>query len=136
MNENDVIKAIECCIQEDANICDVCPFYDKEKGCKDTGFDMLAYALEIIKNKDIELQAMRNAANSYKAEAEKLAKENEQFACIGLMYSEVRSDVIKAFAKKLKNKMFSEDFLLCEPSEMADLIDDTVDEMTEGGNGK
>ena len=38
--------------------------------------------------------------------------------------------------KQLKNKTFSEDFLLCEPCEMADLIDDTVEEMTEGSNGE
>ena len=35
-----------------------------ENGCLDTDFKLLSYALEIIENKDIELQAMRNAANS------------------------------------------------------------------------
>ena len=44
---------------------------------------------------------------------------------------EVRIEATKEFAERLKQVMFNEDFLLCEPSEMANLIDNLVKEMTE-----
>lgn len=109
MNENEVIKAIECCLQTETGVCDSCPLYDAENGCVDTDFKLLSYALEIIKNKDIELQAMRNAANSYKAEA------------------------IKHFAERLKKNFDTyTDEEEANVLYIRDLIDKLVKEMTEG----
>lgn len=61
-------------------------------------------------------------------------KENNQFADIGKMYSEIKSEAIKDFAERLKTKV---DIDLCEAIECSDylhddlpkIIDDFVKEM-------
>ena len=109
MNENDVVKELG------RVFC---------KGCS---------YMKRVKEPHIELQAMRNAADSYKAEIERLNTNIHSMAITMSNSAKHESaEAIKDFAEELKNKTFSEDFLLCEPSEMADLIDDLVKEMTEG----
>lgn len=45
MTDEQVIKAIDCCIQHDANVCGNRPFCDKEEGCVDSDFKLLPYEL-------------------------------------------------------------------------------------------
>ena len=41
----------------------------------------------------------------------------------------IKSEARKEFAGRLKNKIFSEDYLLCEPCDMANTIDNILKEM-------
>ena len=119
MNENDVIKAIECCIQEDPNICDVCPFYDKEKGCKDTGFDMLAYAIDLIKKKNAEIENLK---------ADKEALINGQIT----LQKNLPKVTLNRFEKNIKDVQFT----LGQTWEIQCALEKTLKEMTEVADGK
>lgn len=84
MTDNDVIKGLACCI---GTTCEGCPF--KERFGKDAPCANLEkYALDLINRQkaeiselqrknselEIELKAMRGAANSYKSEVERLKR--------------------------------------------------------------
>lgn len=65
--------------------------------------------------------------SSLTAEIERLKKENNQFADIGKMYSEIRLDERKKFAQLIKLEFYREfDELI--PSIMSDRIDELVKE--------
>ena len=85
MTDNEIIKALECCGVYD---CEFCPCYTEDLGC-DYNLELLA--LDLIRRQNIKL--------------EKLQKENRQFADIGKMYSEIKSEARKEFAKRLKDEI-------------------------------
>ena len=104
MTDNEIIKALECCIADNATRCGECAYCgtvgccfkmmmpdaldlikrkDAEIKKKDTEIDILIRKKEALKDEiselqrknsdlEIELKAMRGAANSYKAEVERL----------------------------------------------------------------
>ena len=90
MNDNDIIKALECCVNNDR--CEECPInpnYGNYGYCTNLA---LTHALDLIRQQkaeidrlETELQAMRSAANSLK-----------------MHYQTARADAIKAFADRLK----------------------------------
>ena len=131
-----LIKALECCKKDD---CDNCS--------NDFGncyANLAGYALELINryeaeiaNLGIELKAMRGAANSYKAEVERLTVNMNAFG-LGMKREAERADTaraeaIKEFAERVKD-------IIDEPLQiegriidrMLDKIDNLVKEMTEG----
>ena len=57
-------------------------------------------------NLEIELKAMRGAANSYKAEVERLRATLDSFTDIGKLYSEIKAEAYKEFADDIE-KAFS-----------------------------
>ena len=78
MTDEDIIKALKCCINDDRNIqdiCNICPLRENPN-CSD---DLRKHSLNLInrykaenEKLNIELKTMRGAANSYKAEVERL----------------------------------------------------------------
>ena len=81
MEDREIIKALECCSTKGAN-CKDCPAFVKvdRSNCK----KVLLGAIDIInrlqaekQNLEVELKAMRGAANAYKAENERLEKNIE-----------------------------------------------------------
>lgn len=115
MTETEVIKALECC-EVGKDKCRKCPFYCTVPACSRY---LAQFALDLI--------------NRQQAEIEKLQKENERFADIGKMYSEVRAEVIKEFANRLTDKA---DLIKANAFESRlaiwqDDIDNLVKEMTE-----
>lgn len=101
MTDNDVIKAMKCCIEDD---CDECP-------CSfgNCYTNLIREALYII--------------NRQKAEI-------EQFADIGKLYSEIKAEVIKKFAERLKENI--ECGLTYDGGILRHVIDRLAKEMTEG----
>lgn len=92
ITDNEIKKALECCWHNNECIGNECPFFEPINDCTQL---MAMEAIDLLNRKDaeiekleIELKAMRGAANSYKAEVERLQKEVEQFADIGKMGSE------------------------------------------------
>ena len=87
MTDNEIIKALECCINDD---CDNCP--DTFGNC--------------------EHNAMRNALdliNRQQADIERLQKINDSFTDIGKLYSEVKAEVVKEFAYRLQVRCIQQD---------------------------
>lgn len=69
-----------------------------------------------------------------KAEIERLQKENNQFADIGKMYSEIKAEAIKEFAERLKNyyinnKRYRRPYAHTLIDFLFDIIDNLVKEM-------
>lgn len=115
MTDKEIKKALECCIKPTSD-CENCPYYKKEE-C----FDMAKRdALNLI--------------NRQQAEIERLQKENNQFADLGKMYSEIRAEAIKEFAD-LSIKRICENVNAPTPSESYvvekcnQVIDNLVKEM-------
>ena len=87
MTDKNIIKALECCINDD---CDNCP--DTFGNC--------------------EHNAMRNALNlinRQQEEIERLKKINDSFTDIGKLYSEVKAEVVKEFADRLQIRCIKQD---------------------------
>lgn len=113
MTDNEIIKALECCINDD---CDNCP--DTFGNC--------------------EHNAMRNALdliNRQKAEIERLTKANERFAEeFDSYYAYVKSEAIKEFAERLKKGAYPFPCAIgVENAVTIRAINDLVEEMTEDG---
>lgn len=123
MNEHKIYMAMTICNSTERGKCKLCPYHTLPR-CTER---MLRDARVIIVRKDekvdelqrknseleIELTAMRGAANSYKAEVERLEKENESFSCLGKMYSEIKAEAYKEFAERFKAK--AEAFTVATP---------------------
>ena len=140
MTDEDIIKALECCIKND---CDNCPF-DSLRNFRDClkGFlDLINRQKAENEKLNIELKAMRGAANSYKAEVERLREENiiasqkraNIFEILNA-YERGRTEAIKEFAERLKSKMIithksKEGYCVYEFDD--ELIDNLVKEMTD-----
>ena len=54
MTDSKIIKALECCIQVDGDVCNVCPLYDKKSGC--LGGDLRKPALDLINRQKAQLE--------------------------------------------------------------------------------
>lgn len=92
------------------------PIIFTKKGIISIGdiIDLIKRQQAEIERLNVELVGMRGACESYKmhydnaqTEIERLKKENQRFADIGKMYSEVRAEAIKEFWKRF-------DKVLCE----------------------
>ena len=55
--DEEIIQALECCIQVDTNICDTCPLYDKENGCLE--IDIRVLALDLAKRLKAENKKLK-----------------------------------------------------------------------------
>lgn len=104
MNDSEIIKALECHTLPSG--CNDCPYVDKSAGRCSTA--MVKDALDLIKRQqaeidrlNIELKAMRGAANSYKAHYEDLKSENLETIKI---LKTAKSEAVREFAENLKRK--------------------------------
>ena len=123
MTDKEIIQALECCISDEN--CESCPLHHEkiENACILTVVEFYKEILALINRQqaeieklNVELVGMRGACNSYKmhydnAQAEierlniRLRKEQHQFADIGKMYSEIRTEAIKEFAERLTDRL-------------------------------
>lgn len=117
MTDNEIIKALECCSIKNCIACTL-EFIPK---CRET---IITYAIALINRQkaeaerlDIELKAMRGAANAYKAEGERLAKEKDNLI---KAYRECMVEAIKNFAKRIQRH--------CTSIELNAYIDNLVKE--------
>ena len=154
MTDEDIIKALECCRVENAiGTCKMrdCPFATNwkceiaERGTYPIN-KLIKQALDLInrlkaenEKLNIELKAMRGAANSYKAEVERLQSANSyQKGLIDRMYigqkslvDYAKSEAIKEFAERLITESAWFDSNYDEWLISKDDIDNLVKEMTE-----
>ena len=123
MTDNDIIKALECCISSEN--CDICPKYSTT--CID---DLMKQALDLI--------------NHQKAEIERLTVPKEliddDYCGVVCEFAEeliekAKAEAVKEFAEKVKGFMddvpmcSEEDFIYVDYFELQDKIDNLVKEV-------
>ena len=108
LTDAEVIKALAQC--ENQTYCSDCPYYTKI-GCKkhlyQDALDLINRQEEEKQNLEIELQAMRNAANGFKAEVEKLNEEikKEQLYNLRMTAHSIKAEAYKECIEKVKEEM-------------------------------
>lgn len=121
MTDNEIIKALECCSEIDRKFCDNCT-YNREEDCI---ISLTRDALSLIKRQKAEIERLQQKYELSEAEREANVKGFTE------SLEKVKAEAVKEFAERAKSTMFNEDFLLCEPCDMANIIDNLVKEMTE-----
>ena len=133
MNDNEIVKALECCMGMIEGECEECPMCNKEY-CKDA---LMGYSRNLINRLQADQEALINGQESLQkyiadlqAEIERLQGVIDSFTDIGKLYSEIKSEARKEFAERLK-----EDFDTYPDEEesmalyMINLIDNLLAEM-------
>ena len=134
MTDNEIIKALECCRDCNCKECPCCRIIDGGTHCTEIDEEQI---LDLINRLKAENEALINGQETLQkyiseknAEVEKLTKENEQFADIGKMYSEIKSEAIIEFAERFWiecGKIMGTDILYW----IKEIKNDLVKEMTE-----
>lgn len=141
MNDNDIIKALECCINgEGCN--DRCPYhkYQHEVHCiEQHGHDLL----DLINRLQTEIGRLNHIRAELSKEIDKLRDMVAQNEGVLPRYEQlIKTEAIKEFAEKLKKSAFECDVSLgygmshCTEVVTIIEIDDLVKEMTEGEDGR
>ena len=129
MDNNKIISMIDEYLTEPHSISrewvealTICKQALKDNEKKDTEIDIL------IRKKE----ALRDEIAEQKAEVERLQKaikvQDIMIEQQDYKLKQAKAEAIKEFAERLKNKIFSEDYLLCEPCDMANIIDNLLKE--------
>lgn len=87
IDDDKIIKAVECCADDSANSCDNCPF---EMECYADGLNLNKLSLELINRKNAKIEELE----------QKLRDEGEALLAINHQLLTIRADAIKEFADK------------------------------------
>ena len=85
MTDNEIIKALECCSKNPLN-------------CRECGYKGRCNRIDCY---DYLKRDALDLINRQQSEIERLQTENNQFADIGKMYSEIKAEAIKEFVASL-----------------------------------
>lgn len=111
MIDNEIINALRCCADMACRFC-------TEQGkphCKETvaslAWDLIQRQKEDIKKKDTEIdillrknESLKDEVSALRSDVERLQKANESFSCLGMLYSEIKSEARKEVVERLKEK--------------------------------
>ena len=103
MTDNEIIKAVECCIK---NNCDLCPFCEMDiYSCEN---ELLAKLMSIINRQQAEIEICSEVIERQDKEIDELNKfANERLDKFTERYDRnLKAEAIKEFAKKLKRKAY------------------------------
>jgi hypothetical protein len=113
MTDNEIIKALECCINDEAVLCNKCPLKNE---CDNNPLDDVKarYALDLIKRQQ--------------AEIERLQKVNDSFTDIGKLYSEIKAEAIKECLGKIEQMDVSEsdEYIMVKKYKFDNLVKEMV----------
>lgn len=115
MTDNEIIKALVDIIS------------GENKKCSFNHCNLAVEVYDLIKSQKAEIESLQQKYELSEAEREANVKGFTE------SLETVRAEAVKEFAERLKSTMFNEDFLLCEPCDMANIIDNLAKEMTEDG---
>ncbi len=100
---------------------------------------LVPHLLEVAKTQKLEIEilirkkeALRDEIAEQQSEIERLQKLNGSFACLGKLYSEIKTEAYREFAERLKD--FRQWDVDAPDYVYVDTIDDLLKELTEGGN--
>ncbi len=119
MTDNEIIKALECCFTNDfgKTNCNKCAFYTATAKCMD---DMQNAVIDLINRQKAEIEQWKEEADRWQ---NAFCKVNEDM-------STIKSEAIKEFAERLKEKL-QWDVEFYNKIVFEDDIDNLVKEMTE-----
>lgn len=129
MTDNEIIKALECCRnnerEDECKYCLSCPMAhcdldeDEELNCMEA---VLKRAIDIINRQKAEIERLKNAPNVWKDIAH---RETNYVA-------QAKSEAIKEFAERLKEKAYLDGAVSISQELVVDVrdIDNLVEEMT------
>lgn len=63
MTDNEIIKALECCVKNDVAQCTICPYYDMLHGCRRA---MEKEVLDLINHQKAEIERLKQENKKYK----------------------------------------------------------------------
>ena len=131
LTDKEIANALECCLDVSDSTCKNCPLFNITNSTMVCSKIATKFALDLInrlqeeneelvgnidklkaelfdktEQLNVELQAMRGAANSYKAENEKLKKEKDEYAFlydkhINTAFSHIKTEAYREFAIRL-----------------------------------
>lgn len=108
MTDNEIIKALECCIEDED--CSHCPSIKEMPYCSN---DIMVGALNLIKRQQAEIERLNSVTDEKFNQWNMLAEKTKQRYAD--LYNEakdiLKAEAIKEFAEKLKNKIKTE----CNP---------------------
>lgn len=107
MTDNEIIKALECCVNN--QYCWLCVLKDREDDC----YDILKSALDLINRQKAEIARLRAVQGSIDNFARDLCKERllkgkaiADFEDLQEYIKKEKSKAIREFAKRLKKKTY------------------------------
>ncbi len=114
MTDKEIIKALGCCQHKTYSHCKECVFF----GPPSCNSHLATKALDLINRQQAEIENYIKVAEyqqnltlkksfeikELKAEIERLQTENNQFADIGKMYSEIKAEAIKELLDKIEKQ--------------------------------
>lgn len=99
MNDNDIIKALECCIHEPIN----CRYCSYEKPCNIGRSDMQKDALDLIIRQKAEIERLNHIRAELSKEIDKLRDMVAQNEGVLPRYEQlIKTEAIKKFAERMK----------------------------------
>lgn len=101
MTDNEIIKALECCIEDED--CAHCPSIKEMPYCSN---DIMVDALNLIKRQRAEIERLKNEIQTTKDAYIMLQTKNEI----------IKSEAVKEFTERLKNKIKIECNPYCKPA--------------------
>lgn len=118
MEDKKLLKIAENCCSDMVN-CERCPLDADALTADECMAKVIRLLLEIvsrqkaeIKKKDTEIailirknEALKDEVSELRAEVERLKKANESFSCLGMLYSEIKSEARKEFAEWLETQI-------------------------------
>ena len=140
MTDNEIIKALECCISHKGfEACESsCPFYEQEM-CLEDGDALLKYSLDLINRQQAEIERLKAENQSIKYCYERAKSYNDTLAesceknCKKFNMT-TRAEAIKEFAERLKRRFAYDPNYNNVVNNVASVfregIDDLVAEMT------
>ena len=123
MTDNDIIKALECCIHEPMLNCRNCPY---ENSCNMGRSDIQRDVFAFINRLKTEIDILRSSLHVSSQNFENMARAMPNIA------KATRIEAIKEFAEKLKEKVYIPGAYPNYSDEIIIEIDNLVKEMTEG----
>ncbi len=120
MTDNDIIKAVECCIKED---CKNCPYF--ASGLFECGEHFNEDVLDLINRQKAEIERL-SKAETFDKNITKL---------LDIYEVSIKAEAVKEFAEKIKISLddlpsySEEDFIYVDEFELRDKIDNLVKEM-------
>lgn len=136
MTDEQIVKALECC---KIGNCDDCPFYGVKEDCE---VELPEEALDLINRKKAENERLEDENYTLKNKIEIRDNLIEQLGSdIDIKYNTIytmreklknsKSEAIKEFAERLKNKIWYSDLCNLERTITPEIITNLVKEMTE-----
>ena len=98
MTDNEIIKALECCISPD---CGNCP-YDGDDLLRPCNHNLVIDAISLIKSQEAEIECLRNIVKT------DFLTVREQLKLFRSEIGQIKSEAVKEFASKLTPRLLKE----------------------------